>query len=64
MDNTNYKAALQTLRRILDQGFYDTDYAIKWINLVLDGKQDPTNSMTPAVLQTYNDLRASYPNRR
>ena len=50
MDSTNYKAALQTVRRMLNEGFYDTDYVIEWIDLVEQGKQDPRIKATEAVL--------------
>lgn len=47
--NTDYKAALQNVRRMLDRGFYNTDYIIRWIDGVLDNKQSPHNRMTPEV---------------
>ncbi len=58
MDSTNYKAALQTVRRMLNEGFYDTDYVIEWIDLVEQGKQDPRMKATGAVLA---DLEARRP---
>lgn len=47
--NTDYKAALYTLRRMLDETFYDEEYMIRWIDLVVSGQQDPNKSMTPEV---------------
>ncbi len=57
MNNADYKVALQTLRRILDEGFFDTDYAINWIDNVLAGQQDPSKSVTPAVESMIRAMR-------
>ena len=64
MDKTNYKVALQTLRKVLDGGFYSTDYAIAWIDAVLAGTQDAGNTMTPEVEARIKQFNADYPVRR
>ena len=44
--NTDYKIALVNARKMLYDGFYDTDYIINWMDGVLAGKQNPKSRMT------------------
>lgn len=56
--NTDYKAALQTVRRMLNENFYGDEYVISWIDSVLAGKQNPSKSMTPEVEKQFSGVRA------
>ena len=54
--NTDYKAALQTVRRMLNENFYGDEYVISWIDSVLAGQQNPGKSMTPEVEKQFRGL--------
>ena len=56
--NTDYKAALQTVRRMLNENFYGDEYVISWIDSVLAGQQNPAKSMTAEVEKQFSGLRA------
>lgn len=56
--NTDYKAALQTVRRMLNENFYGDEYVISWIDSVIAGQQNPAKSMTPEVEKQFRDMTA------
>lgn len=53
----NGEAALNTLRRMIDERFYDDSYILNWIDDVLAGKQSPHQSMTPEVKSKLDSMR-------
>ena len=55
--NINGEAALSTLRRMIDERFYDDEYILNWIDKVLAGEQNPHQSMTQEVRDTLEPMR-------
>ena len=53
----NGEAALRTLRRMIDEQFYDDGYILNWIDKVLAGEQNPHQSMTQEVRDTLEPTR-------
>lgn len=53
----NGVAALRTLRRMIDERFYDDEYILKWIDGVLASEQNPHQSMTDEVRNTLEPMR-------
>jgi hypothetical protein len=47
MSKVNYEIAFANARKMLYDGFYDSDYIIAWMDSVAAGKQNPASRMTP-----------------
>ncbi len=62
MSKVNYEIAFANARKMLYDGFYDSDYIIAWMDSVAAGKQNPANRMTAEAQKQFDFFKSANPN--